>query len=840
MTVVWQPLITADAEDYVEYRRVVAALHHYEQCATRARNDPTKMRRAYAAQDRWLWRAICMDDAQKYSDDELAQSSTYAALRGDLPRAFELAELPDATSALVLYNNWWESDAERSAAAAIAKVNPVAAPHGNSAVYRLAQILMKSLPHPCSKRALGVIVTKHWEWLNADGTPPQRHHHHHADNDDDSGESLARHKHELVTAIASEIFFTVRRILVATLLGLFPRATVVATFPVRYEVYRKFLWRGGCTPRQLTTWIHANEEKLLSALREFLFFSVDNVPPLYDMMTYVYYWASAMRCCVRDADARRQYFNTCVALPMERIAAVGVFCQSTTQPRMDTHVLPRESAAMAELLQHGPRRAKRSLLSYTLRILHKLDVANQRHDAVARAQRELAAEWRRTNVEVAVRRSIRVAWYASRLRDVATDVRTAHRHRILMTAEALSEIVPLDSARAARVTEAQLRYVAETNRPGLEVCLQQIRDEAPRDYVTLRLFYMLCVQEMRGCVVDLPTPLLRQQVAVWHRLNGGSSGDTDTIPPYAGTHYFCRNCGRLDVAEVTPTANSIVPLQWQKEAGHGRSSMVLDVSRAALEAFDRGDVTTALANSCLRCYYRKDRRNASGVATTAPCDNDTKGKEEEDDEESDDDDDDDDDTITWRLLQKQSPKKSTRSRRSPLAKEMTMNCGEDAARRVCLFGRQLVINDVDGVTRVYMLCPHCLGVMRYTRASLHAGTISCGCVLMGTTHNEQQQQQQQCFICGTSEVTRRIVAWDEERGRLCAPFLCQSRRRCVFVRLELWRDRLITLQQLMVLRDQPHMVPLFRRLDDGTPIIVACQRVDEPTQWERAVRRAGI
>ncbi len=810
----WRPLLL-----FADQKKTYTAYEHtcemLARCETYLQgNDCLHRQAAHYIQDRYMWRAIYMDETQTYEDVVLRQHALFEIL----PRAFDVSELPDISAVLLTYNKWWTIDALERSEISNAVTNAAVTPQDTSSLYSIAKIIVKSLPHPCNKRALATVITKYWSALRDDGTPPK------LIKNEQTPESM-HHQRKFDLAVASEVFFAIRRVIVASLLGCYPRCTVTAKFAVRYRVYREFLWRGGCSPRVLAAWITRNEKVTLSTMREFLCFTVDMLP-LHDELCRVYFWETSMRKCVKDADARRTLWNKRADIRQNHDAHIGIAETLTGDVAFESVA---QCTILEDLLSHSPQLIKHSLLNATLRAIHKVDASDCDYVTVKRRTSKKLQEWKSNRLHDVLR--------------VAIQAFRQHTHRAhhawfntVMVPTSLRQIVPLDAEWAAKVSAVQIKYNEEVNRPGLEKTIRALRYSSLEDYVTLRCFYALCDETLRAIVIELPVNVLEQQLKSYRRLGYITEEQLRgrvALPPQLGLHYLCSKCGRLDATHSceAQALSSIVPSQKRIAERHDCSSVVIDLNTAFIDALFARDDYAATQNIQMRCYHRKDRRGIS--SQKAELDEDERHNDDDDDddnnEKSDDEKGGDDDD------KKNPPAKKPRSRRAPLAREMAQQCGEDVMDRFCLLGRQLLVRTTNYSVRIFMLCPHCLTLMRWTPACLHGGTISCGCY-MADAPPSTQQQQRRCFICERADVKRHIIAWDETVKRMRLVSLCQRSGTCVRVPLHFWKRRLITIRELNALKD-PHVVPVFFKDAYGDPFIVDRPSVSAVDRAAQAVRR---
>ncbi len=581
----WQPLHLHHNvhTSYLRYQETVRALTVINATIEHNTNNVENPRPWHRLLDVWIWRALFMDDYQKYSDCELnCLSASTIFFDNSLP-IFELNELPDISRILLQHNNWWRKPVHSSTSSAFSTPG-YSVTDGlttqTSFIQTVVHVMQKTLPEACQMRDFATILTKNWQLLDF------------AAEQDVSQEAA---EHPQVAYVARRVFFFVRRILVAALLGIFPRSRTQAKFNLRYHVHRDFLWNKGCSSTQLRIFIGQNEEFTLLAMREFLFYSVDQLPAFAAKLKDRYPWESNAEQCSAALDHWREHYEQhSVDGLWKGLVGVSSPIIVAGDPTPHTHINGYLTKANKHMKERGARHIDHTLLEAMIRAFGRVDCASGDIQAIFDTTHKIVE--RHKNIRQTLINLIE-------LDEMDPRIDKWDRHYI---SPSFLQLYNLSEHAARHLVEAQKQYRWEMNGSGIETALKKIHTMYFEDYCLLRYFYWIYRQRSCFRLYDLPGDVTTHQLDSYRRLHKLSP--TDELPLSTGIYHICLNCGRINAIVMSENLIPSKKLQGECQT-HDCNSCSVDVSLKQIEMMkDPKHHKSMIESLDVYCCQRSDRR----------------------------------------------------------------------------------------------------------------------------------------------------------------------------------------------------------------------------------------
>lgn len=518
----WCPIYFQDRDHKKKiFYTVVNMIDFCERLLIRFNNMPPKIEGIIREiQDRYLPIAVHMELKNCYSDDIIVNRdsetliSVFDMYRPRKTISFTEECLPDLFIHVFHVNYWGEESVDV---------------FDRELDKQLLSFLKKLVPNPCKSRSLTDIISD--IWLNR---------------------SSKKSKKKLNPEEIDQFFDINVRLVFAALLGIYDHSKIKASTSVRMRLYRYF-----CMDfpgkEGFSSWFTENDDLILYAMREFLFFSISHIPSLQKYMENHYYWSFLTSNTFETMNQVRNYVNQYVGVGSKMHPIINAdkesilsqymvemynCCLIGEKPNEINFWQPNSSwyAGLTGLIDS----ANDACLNYANRALDK-NFVDKLVDTVLGIDRE------DENNGFVIRDPV------NKLGDIFTKKKEEELEDNIWALEKFDQYqytydwimafynVTNDSI--LQISEAEQLIVHETNRSNLKTVLTRIKRINPYDYAVLRCLFFSFKKKYGITFHPLPRFILNQQIETEKKLYGTPIGKR--LCPVAGVYYICTSCGDI-------------------------------------------------------------------------------------------------------------------------------------------------------------------------------------------------------------------------------------------------------------------------------------------------------
>lgn len=549
----------------------------------------------------------------------------------------------------------------------------------------------------------------------------------------------------------TSIFQCVLRMIIASLFGTYDHCKNIANFAVRQKLY-KWFYLMPPNGEQLAQWISQNKYLIIYILREYLFWSIHQLPSLYEFLSQNYYLGSVIQNVFDAMDAVRLRFNDNLFLYVNCHSLVDDMdnsiydhylaekahypynCMLTSRKKWllgqpwfgwTDHFLDAVNKANPD---NWPRVMEMSFLDKMLSFFKELDVIYFHSGQVQ--WEDVSAEEKVLN-SIFARNSSKAGFRASQIKySFLTTV------PFLVSEQSIEEL-----------ENAEDLYKRETSRSNVKKTLERVLRRGARDYLILRHFF-ICIEKQNAIITyPLPREWTEKQLELYHQLYGTRPGEE--LPSQAGLYMICTNCRKIKSFSIPHESN---PDLMKKNAKLRESTLCCDgiainldtgklycpaskvktnnkkknggVDPNVEQSKNSNTTTTTDTTSNIQINSNssgiQQQPTASIIDTnelvieidppTVPVPTNTVNEA----------------VTNLRAMEREQKKKAKHKREKRFADE----CPRTELTPVNMIGAMVKLKNM-----IVMLCPHCLSVMRFSRYCYenNGGVFSCGCLTYNKT-----------------------------------------------------------------------------------------------------------
>ena len=289
------------------------------------------------------------------------------------------------------------------------------------------------------------------------------------------------------------------RILLGGLLGISATCKTSANFRRRKALYKWYYFER----TDISDWMTTNQTIVTSFFREYLFRSIRKVAPLYDFLCSVFPWEQNETRVFEMCDRIREEYNNTTMLAL-----------SSEDYQLDEYSI------------------EKMLGRINWRGFPRFPVASKTETIIASFS------------AVAKTHTLDLPKSGSRLDDDDDEIGTV-KEFVWKYASCLSETdlgwmellfeIPADQALIEAINNINL-----AKPKFLTQAVETVFRRSLREFTLLKTFYTVLDQTRTMVVYKLPEFITLRQQAAYLKMYG-----TTTLPPHAGSYYYCRNCGSI-------------------------------------------------------------------------------------------------------------------------------------------------------------------------------------------------------------------------------------------------------------------------------------------------------
>lgn len=468
-------------------------------------------------QDRYQLLSLHIELKNEYRDAQLYQEhNLHCALRMFTPTndslVFSMQCLPDLFIHIISCCQMWGDS-----------IDPV---FTNEEVGVLVGIMTKALPSPCKGRSLTSILAETMEDQRKKDT------------------------------LLDQCF---HRFVIASMLGIYPHSRVTADFALRHIVYQYFSLQSGSDGAWIRRWVSSNKYLAIYMMREFIFYSIAQMPGLQEYMSKSYFWYQIVQNTYYVMDHVRDRLNRSVHDFVDFYPVLdesGQFIQKNFEQEAGyfqmvagigetIHWHPCES--WWHSIEHTLDNYNKTNLSYCYRSLskpfvdvvcHKIaDLENKNFDE---ATYKVIKGVRWTNVDNIASEQVLPLVFEHWIEYIVT---RCYNTDELPTYDALTMLFKVTLTTVLRLQNAQRLYEMETTRSKISAALKLIYQENVRDFRIIRIFFRALKKRLSIIAYILPSNIADQQLASEMRHYGVER--PEHLPQGYGSHFLCINCNEF-------------------------------------------------------------------------------------------------------------------------------------------------------------------------------------------------------------------------------------------------------------------------------------------------------
>ncbi len=496
----------------------------------------------------------------------------------------------------------------------------------------------------------------------------------------------------------------IKRMVIASMLGVYDHCQRVPHYDVRKKVYERF-FMNNMRLDLFDQWIKVNSRLVTYIIREYLYFCTAQLPGLEAYMRENYYWGILVDNAFSAMDTARVFMDESLVLHLQcadRTVPNDILRTNTfenyegehwhsntvwdkTRLSVDfTHayeplkpwhrsLFSTFSRFNKENLDRAPRTMEINFVDKVFNVTYMLN-DDKYSDEYARIDTIVSPEIQRLIKEL-----IDVMCEADQLRE-------------LTFASLACNPVNLSGYAVSVLNKGQINYEMEESRSKIKKIMERIHDRSAYDYFVLHLFFYYWKDKRAITIVPTPVDMQRTLLRTLHRLYETAEGER--LPDSAGLYYICPCCKQIKT--------NIFEFGTEKDKYRYTSYC---------SAGSCVDVVTGK----IYCAKLSSKNNPKHRETTSdPVRNvghDAKKQEKE------------------RKKKNRRDRKRVKNEQCPKTELIAVNMRD-----------KMIVTE----TGIYLLCPLCATMTRmskYNRLNPH-GVFSCGCV------NYNSKTIEQCQLCG--------------------------------------------------------------------------------------------
>ncbi len=483
-------------------------------------------------QDSFVLLTLHMESNDCYLDSEITNgiSGSYQPSPMEMfcpgkDKVFDVEQLPDLF-VHVFYCQFWGNSTET--------------PFKDYAVNKIIKILNKALPFACKGREVAKQIANNWT-KKSDRLDPE----------------------------ASELIFDVIiRIIMGGLLGVYEHCKVILNFRARRKIYK---WFSLMLPdkKVMADWVTENKYLVMYILREYLFYVIREITPLYAYLDENYRWYDMMTISFEAMDDARQMFNSSASSEAESYPVVDpVFPQTVNNDIYEREKwyfqwsdlssenkrepwddwfrgVPKMLARYKDLnLKISYRPMEMTFVEKVVGVSKKLEDPNFRN--------RMAAKLRKRKKPVLTTMIVGPK-NEDRPKLSAADVTDRDREIVKRVVEVFQPYEPIEPdffvpwfnlslESALDIQRAQLSYLTETSKNDVEKVLCAMALEKEYDYELLKTFFSAVDRHRSLLIYDAPEHIREKQLKTFSKYYGEDVTENPELLEQLGTYYVCPNC----------------------------------------------------------------------------------------------------------------------------------------------------------------------------------------------------------------------------------------------------------------------------------------------------------
>jgi len=313
-----------------------------------------------------------------------------------------------------------------------------------------------------------------------------------------------------------------RRILTAGFLGIYDKSTVVANFERRRSVYSWYCFSNSSIDEFLS-WMKVHKSVTIYIIREYLFFMIQSINPLYDYMNEHYKWESIEKSCILVCDNIRYNYN----VDIDDIRDVYYDNYSIQLNTLEWKCEIETEIFNKLKLKTFPRFKPISVVDKIISTINTIVLNRilEKDDKLS-----IIDITKETNT---IKFCINNFYEYCKLQNTVSTPFSFEWMFWILELNIKQTIIPFKNAVS--------NYFNELNRRLLFKTLSNIYNNNPKDFKILQTFYNELYIKENFIIYNIPDMLKNKQLEAYCKLYSVDS--ITELPPDAGQYYYCSQCG---------------------------------------------------------------------------------------------------------------------------------------------------------------------------------------------------------------------------------------------------------------------------------------------------------
>lgn len=501
---------------------VVNRVDYLEQLIKKFPNVPQEVTFALLEeQDNYQLIIEYMESTGRYTDAELNRvwgKDDISPLELYDPRlcpAFTIEELPDMVMYMP-YLKFWGTK--------------IHIPCQNKLVYKLVELFSKLLPYPSKRRSVAKDIIQCWSDIMKEI------------NIYKGDAKIQENRSEY-----NDIFLIIVRILLATMLGCYPHTTIHSSFLTRRKIYRWFCMNLP-NKNDVGRWVLKYPYVVLYSIREFIFFSIEQVGGLYDFLADTTYWNFMKRIVYESGDMMRDKLNKTISKYMNDYSMQDGQCERVLSD-MNSFCFP-ENEVMDDEILWLPGMPLFYNIQENLELANKRSLTRANRPKDCRFAEMVLIKMNKVECEKKERGKVNPRAIATEgtvekevLEYLELMINSIHPFEEFSYTKLGDHPFNMDSKILQYIQGGKMLYEFETTVSALKKTIAYAYSEYPRDYQLLKRYCQLILKKRSIRCYTLPDVIFKRQCKTLMRVYQTQPGQE--LSKCAGLYYVCLNCGKL-------------------------------------------------------------------------------------------------------------------------------------------------------------------------------------------------------------------------------------------------------------------------------------------------------